>query len=62
MKVKGSTRLSNNHGYDDERGEYKLIVGDHIGCDRALPVSVGSATPIALPPHPAGTALRCKPF
>lgn len=29
-KVKGSTRAPNNHGYDDERGDYTVVEGDHL--------------------------------
>jgi hypothetical protein len=29
-KVQASTRAPNNHGYDDERGEYNVVMGDHL--------------------------------
>lgn len=31
FKVQGTASNLLNHGYDDERGDYNLIVGDHIG-------------------------------
>ena len=30
-KVKGSPLAEHNCGYDDERGDYKLVMRDHIG-------------------------------
>lgn len=29
-KIKGSTLLPHNNGYDDERGDYNVIIKDHI--------------------------------
>lgn len=29
-KIKGSKRNEFNFGYDDERGDYQVILGDHI--------------------------------
>lgn len=29
-KIKGIPHTPNNNGYDDERGDYKLVVGDHL--------------------------------
>lgn len=31
MKIKGSPRKEFNHGYDDEKGDYKVVLNDHIG-------------------------------
>jgi dual specificity tyrosine-phosphorylation-regulated kinase 2/3/4 len=30
-KVKGSSQSEHNFGYDDHKGNYKIIVKDHIG-------------------------------
>ena len=30
-KIKGSPLLPYNYGYDDERGDYKVVLGDQIG-------------------------------
>ena len=30
QKVKGSTLLPHNFGYDDDRGDYNVVVRDHI--------------------------------
>jgi hypothetical protein len=30
-KVRANTRAPNNHGFDDDRGDYKLFVRDHLG-------------------------------
>jgi len=30
-KVQGSPRNDHNYGYDDEKGDYKIVIGDHIG-------------------------------
>lgn len=27
----GSPSNEHNYGYDDEKGDYKIVVGDHIG-------------------------------
>lgn len=29
-KIKGIPHTINNNGYDDERGDYKLVIGDHL--------------------------------
>ena len=29
-KIKGSTLLGHNFGYDDERGDYQVVLKDHI--------------------------------
>jgi dual specificity tyrosine-phosphorylation-regulated kinase 2/3/4 len=31
QKVKGSPKSDFNHGYDDEKGDYKIVMKDHIG-------------------------------
>jgi dual specificity tyrosine-phosphorylation-regulated kinase 2/3/4 len=30
-KVLGSPKNEYNNGYDDEKGDYKVVTGDHIG-------------------------------
>ena len=30
-KIRANTRAPNNHGFDDERGDYKLVMRDHLG-------------------------------
>lgn len=30
-KVKGSSLLHHNYGYDDERGDFNVVLRDHIG-------------------------------
>lgn len=30
-KIKGSPRNEHNKGYDDEKGDYKVVMKDHIG-------------------------------
>ena len=30
-KIKGSPKSELNHGYDDEKGDYKVVTKDHIG-------------------------------
>jgi dual specificity tyrosine-phosphorylation-regulated kinase 2/3/4 len=30
-KIKGSPAFQHNYGYDDERGDYKVVLKDHIG-------------------------------
>ena len=30
-KVQGSPSNEHNYGYDDEKGDYKIVMGDHIG-------------------------------
>ena len=30
-KIKGSPLQAHNFGYDDERGDYKVVLKDHIG-------------------------------
>ena len=29
-KIRGSTRAPNNHGYDDDRCDYKVVLRDHL--------------------------------
>jgi dual specificity tyrosine-phosphorylation-regulated kinase 2/3/4 len=43
-KLRGSTRAPLNHGYDDERGEYRLVAGDHVGFRFEVLESVGSGS------------------
>lgn len=30
QKIKGSTLLPHNYGYDDDRGDYNVILRDHL--------------------------------
>ena len=29
-KIRANTRAPNNHGFDDDRGDYKLVMRDHL--------------------------------
>lgn len=35
-KIRANTRAPNNHGFDDERGDYKLVMRDHLAYVPAL--------------------------
>lgn len=43
--------FNQNHGYDDEKGDYKIIVGDHIGYRYQIVEFLGKGS--------FGTAIRC---
>jgi dual specificity tyrosine-phosphorylation-regulated kinase 2/3/4 len=44
-KVKGTTESeSNNHGYDNEDGNYQIVVGDHVAYRYQLLALVGTGT------------------
>ena len=40
-----------NHGYDDEKGDYKIVIGDHIGYRYEVLEFLGKGS--------FGTALAC---
>ena len=42
---------NHNHGYDDDKGDYKIVVGDHIGYRYEIVEFLGKGS--------FGTALRC---
>ena len=29
-KVQGSSKKTNNYGYDDDRGDYNIVINDHL--------------------------------
>ena len=31
LKIKGSPKNEFNYGYDDDKGDYKVVMKDHIG-------------------------------
>jgi len=51
QKVQGSAQLDHNYGYDDEKGDYKIINNDHIGFRFEIKSFLGKGS--------FGTALRC---
>lgn len=51
-KVKASTRAPNNHGFDDERGDYKVVVGDHLAFRYEVLGQLGKGS--------FGQVLRCR--
>eukprot|EP00347_Sterkiella_histriomuscorum_P019859 403340035 len=50
-KVHGSPKNEHNYGYDDEKGDYKIVVGDHIGYRFEVLEFIGKGS--------FGTALKC---
>lgn len=61
-KVRGTARATRNHNYDDDRGDYKIVVGDHIACGGRAPARPfrGRRRPLTAPsPAASGTATRC---
>lgn len=62
-KIRANTRAPNNHGFDDERGDYKLVMRDHLACvvcgRRAS--RVRCLTPQCMSPYvcAAGIVTRC---
>ena len=51
QKVQGSSQLEHNYGYDDEKGDYKIINNDHIGYRYEIKTFLGKGS--------FGTALKC---
>ena len=51
QKVHGSPQLEHNFGYDDEKGDYKIINNDHIGFRYEIKSFLGKGS--------FGTALKC---
>ena len=51
QKVQGSTQLEHNYGFDDEKGDYKIINNDHIGYRYEIKSFLGKGS--------FGTALKC---
>lgn len=43
-KVKGSNRRGNNAGYDDDRANYRVVKGDHIGYRFEIMGELGSGS------------------
>ncbi len=43
-KVRGNMRANNNHGFDDENGEYKVVIGDHIAYRYELTDKLGAGS------------------
>ena len=43
--------FNHNHGYDDDKGDYKIITGDHIGYRYEICEFLGKGS--------FGTAVRC---
>jgi dual specificity tyrosine-phosphorylation-regulated kinase 2/3/4 len=50
-KASGEPEYNHNHGFDDEKGDYKVITGDHIGYRYEIKEFLGKGS--------FGTALRC---
>ena len=42
---------NHNYGYDDDKGDYKMVIGDHIGYRYEIVEFLGKGS--------FGTALRC---
>lgn len=51
QKVQASPQLDHNFGYDDEKGDYKIIMNDHIGFRFEIKAFLGKGS--------FGTALKC---
>jgi len=51
-KIKGSLLKDNNWGYDDERGDYNVILGDHLGYRFECTERLGQGS--------FGQAFKCK--
>lgn len=43
-KVKGSEAEQHNSGYDDENGDYKVVIGDHIAYRYEVKEKLGSGS------------------
>jgi dual specificity tyrosine-phosphorylation-regulated kinase 2/3/4 len=50
-KIIGSTQNAYNFGYDDDRGDYNIVMKDHIGYRYELLESLGSGS--------FGQAIKC---
>ncbi len=51
QKVQASAQLEHNYGYDDDKGDYKIINNDHIGYRFEIKSFLGKGS--------FGTALKC---
>ena len=51
QKVQASAQLEHNYGYDDDKGDYKIINNDHIGFRFEIKSFLGKGS--------FGTALKC---
>ena len=51
QKIQGSSQLEYNFGYDDEKGDYKVITHDHIGFRYEVKSFLGKGS--------FGTAIKC---
>ena len=51
QKVQGSSQLEHNFGYDDDKGDYKIVTNDHIGFRYEIKGFLGKGS--------FGTALKC---
>ena len=51
QKVQGSAKLEHNYGYDDDKGDYKIITNDHLGFRFEIKSFLGKGS--------FGTALKC---
>ena len=51
QKVQASSQLEHNYGYDDDKGDYKVITNDHIGYRFEIKSFLGKGS--------FGTALKC---
>ena len=49
--MQGSAQLEHNYGYDDDKGDYKIITNDHIGYRYEIKSFLGKGS--------FGTALKC---
>lgn len=51
QKVHGNPKNEHNYGYDDEKGDYKIILKDHVGYRYEILSFLGKGS--------FGTAVKC---
>jgi len=51
QKIQGSAQLEHNYGYDDDKGDYKIVTNDQIGFRYEVKSFLGKGS--------FGTAVKC---